>query len=323
MVLETTVKKLPSPRRFVQALSFVAGLALASSLGAGCQPQAGADYPQAPLAAGLTPPTRLPVSGPLLAFGATEAAPPVPASPFVAPAPKVDPSAELRNFTEWEADRSLPGIVRSQRAQEARLPVVKGLFAKAGVTYPPAQLAFVAYKSEGQLEVWASSEDGGEAKRVATYGVCAASGGLGPKRYEGDRQVPEGYYVIQYGWAESAYHLEMKVSYPNMVDKVLGPKNRPLGGEIMIHGDCASIGCLAMGDERDEELWTMMKAMGDARVKVHIYPGRDMDALLQDPKYEAHRSFWQNLKEGHDRFERERRIFAVKADWHGVYTFGE
>ena len=92
------------------------------------------------------------------------------------------------------------------------------------MAFPPAELAFVAYKQEGSSKVWASSEDGGEARRVATYGICAASGGPGPKRFEGDRQVPEGYYVLQYGWAESNYHLEMKVSYPNMVDKVLGPK---------------------------------------------------------------------------------------------------
>lgn len=316
------MSKLPCPGRVVRALSLVVGLA-ASSAAAGCQSQGGAEFPETPSSAGFTPPHRLPVTGPLLAFGPSASTSDVPASPLLAAPVKVDPSAELRDFTEWAADRSLPGMVRSQRAQEARLPVVKDLFAKAAVTYPPAQLAFVAYKKERQLEVWAASEDGGEAKRIATYGFCAASGELGPKRYEGDRQVPEGYYVIQYGWAESAYHLEMKVSYPNMVDKVLGPKNRPLGGEIMIHGDCASIGCIAMGDERDEELWTMMKVMGDARVKVHIYPGRDMDALLLDPKYEAHRSFWQNLKEGQDRFEKERRFLAVKADWHGVYTFGD
>jgi murein L,D-transpeptidase YafK len=111
------------------------------------------------------------------------------------------------------------------------------------------------------------------------------------------------------------------VSYPNLVDKVLGPKNRPLGGEIMIHGDCASIGCLAMGDERDEELWTMMKAMGDARVLVQIYPARDMDALLEDAAYEQHHAFWRNLKEGRDRFARDQRLFAPKADWHGVYLY--
>ena len=89
----------------------------------------------------------------------------------------------------------------------------------------------------------------------------------------------------------------------------------------MIHGDCASIGCLAMGDERVEELWVMMKAKGDARVKVDIYPARDMDALLRDPAHAAHHAFWQNLKEGRDRLEERRRIPRVSADWRGIYTY--
>jgi hypothetical protein len=291
--------------------SFTAVLAAAAAL-AGCQPSGAAEYPESPFLPAISAPFKLPEIQPL-SFAPAPEPEPVPAP--VAEAPKV------RMWTDWSADRALPGILRSRRAQESRLPVVKELFARAGVAFPPAQLAFVAYKDEKELEVWASSEEGGRAERIATYGICAASGLLGPKRFEGDRQVPEGHYVLQYGWAESNYHLEMKVSYPNMVDKVLGPKDRPLGGEIMIHGDCASIGCLAMGDERVEELWVMMKAKGDARVKVQIYPSRDMDALLGDRKYAPYHAFWRNLKEGRDLFENERRFISVKADWHGVYMY--
>lgn len=236
------------------------------------------------------------------------------------PGAAVAPGAAVRMWTDWDGE-PVPGLERSQRAFEKRTPVVKELFERAGLSFPPAELAFVAYKQEKELEVWAAAEKGGKARRVATYGICAASGALGPKRFEGDRQVPEGHYVLSYGWAESNYHLEMKVSYPNMVDKVLGPKNRPLGGEIMIHGACASIGCLAMGDERAEELWVMMKTLGDARVKVQIYPARDMAALLRDPERAAHHGFWRNLKEGRDFLEREGRLPVVKADWRGVYTY--
>lgn len=193
--------RLPRPR----TLSLAIGLA-ASLAAAGCQTQIEPDFPQAPFEPVVTLPRAAAPAPQLLP-------PPGPAAETAALAsPSTDPADALRNWTDWEADRSLPGILRSQRAQAARLPVVKELFAKAGVPFPPAQMAFVAYKKEKQLEVWASAESGGQAKRIATYGVCAASGGLGPKRYEGDRQVPEGYYVIQYGWAESAYHLEMKVS---------------------------------------------------------------------------------------------------------------
>lgn len=254
----------------------------------------------------------------------------VAASPFLTAPVEANP---IRAWTDWQGDDSLPGKLRSEGAVRARLPVVKEMFAKAGVAFPPAELGFVAFKAEKELEVWAAEKVGGPAKKIATYAICAASGDVGPKRYEGDYQVPEGYYVISYGWAESAFHLEMKVSYPNMVDRVLGPKTRPLGGEIMIHGSCGSIGCLAMSDERVEELWTMAKSLPGtdgalrapqgAQIKVHLYPSRDMDALLRDASRARHHAFWQNLKEGKDRFDRERRFFPVTADWRGAYLFGE
>lgn len=311
------MRKHPLPGHLLRSLPLTTAALAAALAVAGCHPQAGASHPETPAFQALASPPLLRREAPRLA-ALTALAPEASPTPSALDAPAAAPT--IRMWTEWDGE-PVPGYLRSQRAMDARLPVVKGLFEAAGVPFPPAQIAMVAYKSENELEVWASAEKGGRAEKIATYGICAASGGLGPKRYEGDRQVPEGYYVLSYGWAESNYHLEMKVSYPNMVDKVLGPKNRPLGGEIMIHGACASIGCLAMGDERAEELWVMMKTMGDAQVKVFIYPGRDMKALLADPQHAAHRSFWQNLEEGRDLFLRERRIIGVKADWRGVYMY--
>lgn len=320
---------LPSPRPsrplFRRAAKALAGLALSlGGLLAGCAPHAGAGLPDARSAVPPSPAARLALSGAGIGPRFTLALAPEAATtsdvPLLGATSAARSEPAVRMWTDWQGE-PVPGWLRSKRAHEARLPVVQGLFGKAGVAFPPAQIAFVAYKAEKQLEVWAAAEKGGTATKIATYGICAASGVLGPKRFEGDRQVPEGFYVLQYGWAESNYHLEMKVSYPSMVDRVLGPKNRPLGGEIMIHGACASIGCLAMGDERAEELWVMMKAMGDAQVRVHIYPSRDLDGLLADPDRAAHHAFWRNLKEGRDLFEREHRIPDVKADWHGVYMF--
>lgn len=241
------------------------------------------------------------------------------AIPLPVPAPVAPIADPIRHVTDWWADRSLAGIHRSRGAVERRSATVQAMFDDAGVSFPPAELMFRVFKQDRQLEVWASSESDGAAKKIATYEVCAASGVLGPKRYEGDLQVPEGFYVISYGWAESAYHLEMKVSYPNMVDRVRGPHTRPLGGEIMIHGGCASIGCVAVGDERVEELWTMMKPIGNARVKVHLFPARDMDALLADATYAEHHELWKNLKSVRDAFEKDHVIRPVHADWRGIY----
>jgi hypothetical protein len=306
-----TVTHRSQNRLFRSLFSTAAPLLCAAPLVA-CRPAAQADVPETPF---TTVPSAFPARAIAPSWLGSIVEPAEAAQPAGAPA-----HPPIRMWTEWDGE-PVPGDLRSKRAQEARLPIVQQLFHDASVPFPPAEIAFRVFKQEKQLEVWASAEKGGRAAHIATYGICAASGTLGPKRYEGDHQVPEGYYVIQYGWAESNYHLEMKVSYPNLVDKVLGPKNRPLGGEIMIHGACASIGCMATGDERAEELWVMMKTMGDGQVKVHIYPSRDMDALLRDPAHARHHAFWQNVKEGLDLFEREHRIPTVKSDWRGVYMY--
>ena len=47
-----------------------------------------------------------------------------------------------------------------------------------------------------------------------------------------------------------------------------------LGGDIFIHGDQVSIGCVAMGDPAIEELFTLVAETGHQRVKVIIAPQR-------------------------------------------------
>src|SRR6185503_11948975 len=64
-----------------------------------------------------------------------------------------------------------------------------------GVNWPPERLRLVAFKEEKILEVWAARESG-PFRRVITYAVTAASGVAGPKRREGDLQVPEGKYRL-------------------------------------------------------------------------------------------------------------------------------
>jgi murein L,D-transpeptidase YafK len=210
---------------------------------------------------------------------------------------------------------------RVKNAQATRRAVVEKLFGDAGVAFPPAELLFRAFKKERELEVWAASQKGGAMTRISTYEICTISGDVGPKRREGDMQVPEGFYTIQYYWPVSNYHLEMKVGYPNASDRVFGGKAP--GGDIMIHGNCASIGCIAMGDERVEELWVMGTAIHSTtnRVHVHIFPARDMTPLLSANNYATHRAFWMNIKEGLDLFEQSRRLPTIAVDWRGRYSF--
>jgi len=224
----------------------------------------------------------------------------------------------VRKPTEWDAPSGGPKS-RDRGAKKRRKATVRALFRKAGVRWPPRQMMFRAYKAQEQLEVWAAGKSKGPLQRVATYEICMGSGVLGPKRRQGDEQVPEGFYELTLFNSASSYHLSMKVSYPNASDRKLG-RGGNLGGLIMIHGDCVSIGCLAMSDERIEELWVMARSTGRPTY-VHIFPSRRLDALLKDKKHRRHHAFWRNLKQGHDLFERTKQLPRVSVDKRGRYRF--
>lgn len=146
-------------------------------------------------------------------------------------------------------------------------------FESAGVIYPPKRLALIAIKDEKVMHLWASNDDD-NFKLIISYPIKAASGLLGPKLREGDRQVPEGLYNIVGFNPNSSFHLSMKINYPNPYDlkyaKAEG-RDQP-GTNIFIHGRAVSVGCLAMGDDAIEELFTLVHEVGLANTQVLISP---------------------------------------------------
>jgi murein L,D-transpeptidase YafK len=150
--------------------------------------------------------------------------------------------------------------------------ILKPMFKKVEIAYPPKQLVLLSFKDSKQLELWAS--DSKRFKLIKRYSIKAASGVLGPKLAEGDRQVPEGIYKIEGFNPNSSYHLSMKLNYPNQFDSKWAKKegrNFP-GSNIFIHGKAVSIGCLAMGDAAIEELFVLSRLVGKANIKVIISP---------------------------------------------------
>jgi hypothetical protein len=145
-------------------------------------------------------------------------------------------------------------------------------FARAGVPYPPERIHLLAFKKERKIELWA--EGGGKRAFIRSFPVLAASGRAGPKLEEGDWQVPEGLYAISYLNPQSAYHLSMKVDYPNAFDrdKARDDGRSELGGDIFIHGQDLSIGCLAVGDASIEELFVLVARVGPQNTRVVIAP---------------------------------------------------
>ena len=156
-------------------------------------------------------------------------------------------------------------------------PAVRGRllprFQAAGVAYPPAALTLVGLKDEKRLEVWAS-DAGGPMRLVASYPILGASGELGPKLREGDRQVPEGLYRITGLNPNSSFHLSLQVGYPNDFDWARAReegRNQP-GTDIFIHGKQASVGCLAMGDAAAEDLFVLAEETGLEAMRVILAP---------------------------------------------------
>jgi len=161
------------------------------------------------------------------------------------------------------------GVAGMLARAEARLTPY---FAAQAIPYPPPAAAFVALKEEGRLELWAQTDAGW--RFVRSYLIRATSGRLGPKLREGDRQVPEGVYRISALNPNSRYHLSMRLDYPNAFDRARAADEgrSRLGGDIMIHGDRVSIGCIAVGDVAVEELYALASRLGPEGVRVVVSP---------------------------------------------------
>lgn len=161
-------------------------------------------------------------------------------------------------------------VDRYEAAVRARLA---GDLQRAGVAWPPRGVWLVALKTERALRVYVAGADG-RPRRLREYPILAASGRVGPKLREGDLQVPEGIYGVESLNPNSRYHLALRVDYPNADDRLRAAREgrRGLGGDIMIHGSSASVGCLAMGDEAAEDLFVLAARAGVSRVRVWIAP---------------------------------------------------
>ena len=146
-------------------------------------------------------------------------------------------------------------------------------FTSTEVTYPPKRVALIGIKDAKILEVWAGPTDA-PMRLIRTYPILGASGHLGPKLRQGDRQVPEGLYAVESLHPNSAFHLALRLDYPNAFDRQRGDEDGrdSLGGDIMIHGNTGSIGCLAMGDEAIEDLFVLAADTEIEHVTVILTP---------------------------------------------------
>jgi murein L,D-transpeptidase YafK len=153
------------------------------------------------------------------------------------------------------------------------LPRLQPDFVRVNLVRPIRKLALLAFKQERRLEVWARDRQQ-RWRQLKIYPFTAYSGRLGPKLRQGDRQIPEGVYRIEYLNPNSKFHLSMKIDYPNIFDRTMARLDGrvDLGGDIFIHGKAATIGCIPIGDTNIEELFYLVQRVGRENVTVIIAP---------------------------------------------------
>lgn len=234
----------------------------------------------------------------------------------------------LLSLASCEEKQSTPVIDHTipagpQRAAAAAANVSPGLkrdLTANGLEFG-APVFIRAFKQERLLELFVQNRRTGKYDLFRSYHIAGISGGPGPKLAEGDGQVPEGFYFVPPAAMkpDSQYHLAFNIGYPNSYDTGLGRT----GSAIMIHGNSISIGCLAMTDEKIEEIYTLCSAAhqgGQPFFRVHIFPFRMTEEAMKASSDSPHAAFWKNLKEGYDAFEKNHIPPDVSvAD--GVYRF--
>ncbi|MDR1941968.1 MAG: L,D-transpeptidase family protein [Endomicrobium sp.] len=189
-------------------------------------------------------------------------------------------------------------------------------------------ILIIAYKAEAELEVYAKNSDEDVYKSIAVYAIVSSSGKLGPKRRQGDMQVPEGFYSIDRFNPASSFYLSLGINYPNKSDKKKSSALN-LGGDIFIHGSNVTIGCIPVTDDKIKEIYVLSayaKNAGQSEIPVYIFPFKMSDAnmekykalYLKEPKLI---SFWENLKTGYDKFTQTARELKFSIDASGTYIF--
>ena len=200
---------------------------------------------------------------------------------------------------------AIAGCVDNQDMAKHQRPLSKATLValKASDMDKQSPILIRIYKEDSELEVWKATSTGRFA-HFKTYEICAWSGGLGPKKKEGDRQAPEGFYTITPAQMNpnSSYHLSFNIGYPNTYDRAYGRT----GQHLMVHGACSSAGCYAMTDEVIQEIYSLARESfrgGQRAFQVQALPFRMTPENMAKHADDPNMPFWRNLKEGVDHFE--------------------
>lgn len=219
------------------------------------------------------------------------------------------------------AGTSAPEPERVAGARATHEAALQVRTAELGLSWPPRELYLRAFKAERVLEVWVGDGRGRPLVLFEEHPICGASGVLGPKVERGDLQIPEGLYVVTKLHPDSQGWLSLRMSYPNLADRARAAERAAMerrrvspGGDILVHGTCISIGCLAIDNAPIERVYLLaLEPMARGRtIRVDVFPGR-FDVERLDPLFEQATELstvrlWRSLVPAYFAFERTRRV---------------
>lgn len=227
--------------------------------------------------------------------------------------------APAQAWTQPTLPQSIPQSPRSREAVAKARTRLEPELQQSGFKWGD-EVFLRVFKKESVLEVW--MRKGETYQLFRSYPICRFSGGLGPKLRTGDGKTPEGFYRIRAGSLNpfSSYHLSMNTGFPNAYDRY----HRRTGNFLMIHGDCVSIGCLAMTDRGIEEIYALVEAAltkGQVEVPLHIFPFHlNRFTLFRYLRFDAF-NFWRELRDGYVYFEEHKRPPLIQVT-EGRYVIG-
>ena len=219
-------------------------------------------------------------------------------------------------------------FIRVKDAYSEKENTVKNYFLHKNLNYQGFHMFLRGFKRERIVEVWVKENGASRYSLLTQFDFCSMSGNLGPKRKEGDRQIPEGIYYINHFNPQSNFHLSLGLNYPNESDKVLSDRRIP-GSTIYIHGNCVTIGCIPVSDDKIKELYILALESannGQPKIPVHIFPTRLSRESLKDLENENREDisligFWKNLESVFTDFEISKTVREVKINDQGEYYF--
>ncbi len=197
---------------------------------------------------------------------------------------------------------------------------------KLGIDINKIQIFIRAFKKERRLELWGKNIEDEKFVLIKKYRFCNFSGKLGPKRKQGDKQIPEGIYYIDRFNPVSNFFLSLGLNYPNKSDLFFADKDSP-GGDIFIHGNCVTIGCIPITDDKIKELYVYAveaRNNGQKKIPVHIFPLQMHHHKFKELKNSYSDNielieFWESLLPVYEYFEENKQLPNVSVNNQGKY----